>query len=144
MDKKVLAIPLTIFGIILFIIALRTVVNQRNNIESEQSLFEQASRYEIAEGCVLTIEFDDRWLLLKEFGIDYNISHEVDTCGFMRLRFIGETNLTKENLPEFVDLVIDLTHSPPHTGGFTAEDIYPLLEELGLFEYYLDLLDIYG
>jgi len=146
MNRKAVVIPLTILGIIIFVILLHEIGNRRQNALLENVLAErEVESQNNASGCILHDAFDVRWPLLAEFGFTHTISRAVDTCGLMRLRSIFDENenLTRENLAEFVSLVVDFTKHPSYQGGFTAEDIYPILEKLDLFDYYLFLLENY-
>ena len=141
MKIKKLAIPLTVVLLIGLIVAAQRVVDSRLGAPLKTTLISKEPMNLSEQVCILTNQFDPRWPLLAEFGFDHTISSDLETCGLMRLRPISDGVLTAENLPEFVNLVISFTNSPSHQGGFTAADIYPVLEELGLFEAYLNLLE---
>lgn len=94
--------------------------------------------YDITEICVLQLEADDRWITFRTFG--FEVVHDTNRCGALSLSPISNGRLHKENLQEFVDLIIDFTLYPTFSVGFTVDDILPTLEELGLIDYYFKLL----
>lgn len=140
MNKRILAIPLTLAGIVLFIIIIYVIGNR--DLESELEAILASSEPE--EVCALHLGLDERWPLLNEFGFTYTIiSMELETCGLMGIISTNDGGLSEENLLEFVELIRSFYENSTYTGGFSTEDIYPYLEELGLLEEYLYLLENY-
>ena len=97
-----------------------------------------------SERCLIPLAGSLRWNYFHRFGFEVFIDN--DPCGLMRIRPIrnnsANINLNEENLPAFVDLIIHFKRYPSFDAGFTTENIYPILEELNLLDYYFELITI--
>ena len=107
-----------------------------------------------SDQCYIPALYLTEWTYFHRFGFEVLIDHRfgsealiaADPCGLMGIRPLhnnsANINLNEENLPAFVELIIHFKKYPTHGTSFTAENIYPILEELNLLDYYFDLITI--